>query len=317
MPRLDRVTRTFWRVRVAPSTSPGGSSGSTLRCTTVRRSGTPGYRRQRPRTADACASRRRAPVSWPTCRSWMGRTSRRANLRPEVRDFYEHTSDWRMEVWTQWNALFQPGGELISRYFGRRVQQLALPTPPSRRRPSAWTAEWRRSWMLTANRRLPMDSHAAVDGRVRLQRLLLDPSPSRSQTAKRARGIPPRGRQRPGVPQATGAGRWRTGAQLARWLLRRGRCLRRRRGRWPHPRCPRAHPRDVPGLRRPRGSSSNRPRAAPVVRNGGAPALQTGPGSRRSARPVRTPSLRGGGARSTPHCPRRRMAQPRSRSAGR
>jgi hypothetical protein len=53
-----------------------------------------------------------------------------ANLRPEVRDFYEHTSDWRMEVWTQWNALFQPGGEPISRYFGRRVQQLALPTRP-------------------------------------------------------------------------------------------------------------------------------------------------------------------------------------------
>ena len=53
-----------------------------------------------------------------------------ANLRPEVRDFYEHTSEWRMEVWTQWNTLFQPGGELISRYFGRRVQQLALPTRP-------------------------------------------------------------------------------------------------------------------------------------------------------------------------------------------
>lgn len=53
-----------------------------------------------------------------------------AGLRPEIRDFYEHTSDWRMEVWTQWNALFQPGGELISRYFGRRVQQLALPTRP-------------------------------------------------------------------------------------------------------------------------------------------------------------------------------------------
>ena len=53
-----------------------------------------------------------------------------ARLRPEVRDFYEHTSAWRMEVWTQWNPLFQPGGEVISRYFGRRVQQLALPTRP-------------------------------------------------------------------------------------------------------------------------------------------------------------------------------------------
>lgn len=32
-----------------------------------------------------------------------------AGLRPEVRDFYERTSRWRMEVWTQWNPLLQPG----------------------------------------------------------------------------------------------------------------------------------------------------------------------------------------------------------------
>ncbi|MEZ5097171.1 MAG: hypothetical protein R2731_14365 [Nocardioides sp.] len=53
-----------------------------------------------------------------------------AGLRPEIRDFYEHTSRWRMEVWTQWNPLFQPGGELVSRLVGRRVQQLAIPTRP-------------------------------------------------------------------------------------------------------------------------------------------------------------------------------------------
>lgn len=52
------------------------------------------------------------------------------DLSPEVRHFYEHTSAWRMETWTQWNPIFQPGGELISRYFGRRVQQLAIPTKP-------------------------------------------------------------------------------------------------------------------------------------------------------------------------------------------
>lgn len=55
---------------------------------------------------------------------------RAVDLDPVVRDFYEHTASWRMEVWTQWSALFQPGGELISRLFGRRVQQLALPTRP-------------------------------------------------------------------------------------------------------------------------------------------------------------------------------------------
>ena len=28
------------------------------------------------------------------------------DLHPQVRDFYEHTSQWRMEVWTGWSPLF-------------------------------------------------------------------------------------------------------------------------------------------------------------------------------------------------------------------
>ena len=59
-----------------------------------------------------------------------GESFRAADVHPVIRAFYEHTSRWRMEVWTQWAPLFQPGGELISRLFGRRVQQLALPTRP-------------------------------------------------------------------------------------------------------------------------------------------------------------------------------------------
>lgn len=51
-------------------------------------------------------------------------------VRPEIRDFYEHTSRWRMEVWSSWSPLFWPGGELVSRLFGKRVQQLALPMRP-------------------------------------------------------------------------------------------------------------------------------------------------------------------------------------------
>lgn len=47
-----------------------------------------------------------------------------------VRDFYEQTSAWAMDVWSQWNPLFAPGGAFITRYFGRRVRQLALPTSP-------------------------------------------------------------------------------------------------------------------------------------------------------------------------------------------
>ncbi|MBO0610732.1 hypothetical protein [Myceligenerans salitolerans] len=51
-------------------------------------------------------------------------------LRPEIRDFYEHTSAWRMDVWTGWSPPFWPAGELIARLFGRRVEQLALPMRP-------------------------------------------------------------------------------------------------------------------------------------------------------------------------------------------
>lgn len=55
---------------------------------------------------------------------------RAADLDPAVRDFYEHTARWRMEVWVQWSPPFHLGGDLVSRLFGRRVQQLALPTRP-------------------------------------------------------------------------------------------------------------------------------------------------------------------------------------------
>lgn len=53
-----------------------------------------------------------------------------ARLRPEIRDFYENTTRWRLEVWTEWNPLFIPAGELLAKYFGRRVKQLAIPTRP-------------------------------------------------------------------------------------------------------------------------------------------------------------------------------------------
>jgi len=33
-------------------------------------------------------------------------------------------------VWTGWSPVFWPGGELVSRLFGRRVEQLALPMRP-------------------------------------------------------------------------------------------------------------------------------------------------------------------------------------------
>ena len=53
-----------------------------------------------------------------------------ARVDDRVRDFYERTASWQMEVWSQWNTLFAPGGELIARLWGRRVEQLALPVQP-------------------------------------------------------------------------------------------------------------------------------------------------------------------------------------------
>lgn len=49
---------------------------------------------------------------------------------PRIRDFYQRTAAWRMDVWTQWSPLFAPGGALVSTLFGRRVRQLALPMQP-------------------------------------------------------------------------------------------------------------------------------------------------------------------------------------------
>jgi hypothetical protein len=53
-----------------------------------------------------------------------------ARLRPEIRDFYEHTASWELEVWTSWSPLLWPAGELVARLYGRRVEQLALPMRP-------------------------------------------------------------------------------------------------------------------------------------------------------------------------------------------
>ncbi|QIS24347.1 hypothetical protein F6W96_21145 [Nocardia terpenica] len=53
-----------------------------------------------------------------------------ARVHPGVRDFYEHTARWRMEAWVQWSPILAPGGWLISRMFGRRVGQFALPVRP-------------------------------------------------------------------------------------------------------------------------------------------------------------------------------------------
>lgn len=130
LPRLDRVTRWYWRTtgrRVdlqgshawldAPMHS-GPLVGDAWLADAARSFGG-SVAEDRPRAgliADLAAL--------------DGDTFRAEALCPQVREFYEHTSEWRMEVWTGWTPMFQPGGALVSWLFGRRVQQLALPTRP-------------------------------------------------------------------------------------------------------------------------------------------------------------------------------------------
>lgn len=59
-----------------------------------------------------------------------GSDFRADDLHPAVREFYQHTARYRMDVWSQWSTVFAPGGELVARLFGRRVRQLALPVQP-------------------------------------------------------------------------------------------------------------------------------------------------------------------------------------------
>lgn len=51
-------------------------------------------------------------------------------LHPAVVDFYEHTSRWRLEVWSRWSPWFRPIGGLLAALFSRRLQQLNLPLDP-------------------------------------------------------------------------------------------------------------------------------------------------------------------------------------------
>lgn len=130
MATLDRLTRAWWRTVGRPVDLTGDESWLAAPMSSwsvvaadwlgdaVRLAG------GRLRTASPEAG------LLPTMATLDGPGFQAADLAPEVRHFYERTARWRMEVWTGWHPLFWPGGELIGRLFGRRVQQLALPTRP-------------------------------------------------------------------------------------------------------------------------------------------------------------------------------------------
>jgi hypothetical protein len=53
-----------------------------------------------------------------------------ARLQRPIIDFYERTSAWRLEVWSQWCPIAWPFGWVLSAVFAQRLQQLSLPLRP-------------------------------------------------------------------------------------------------------------------------------------------------------------------------------------------
>lgn len=51
-------------------------------------------------------------------------------IDPRIKDFYERTANYRLEVWSQWSWLFQPFARLLVHFVSRRIQQLNLPVSP-------------------------------------------------------------------------------------------------------------------------------------------------------------------------------------------
>lgn len=53
-----------------------------------------------------------------------------ALVHPQVRAFYEQTSLYEMDVWSEWCGVFGPFGRLLALLFSRRLQQLNVPLSP-------------------------------------------------------------------------------------------------------------------------------------------------------------------------------------------
>ncbi|SCK26795.1 hypothetical protein [Streptomyces sp. WMMB 322] len=129
LPWLDRVSRAFWRVTGRPVDLAGEHQWLAAPTHDGQTVGD-GWLGAAAAAHGGTVREAAGGGLLPDMSQLDGPDFKAAELRPEIRDFYEHTSDWRLEVWTQWSPLFRPGGELISRFFGRRVQQLALPMRP-------------------------------------------------------------------------------------------------------------------------------------------------------------------------------------------
>jgi hypothetical protein len=66
----------------------------------------------------------------PDCALLDGAGFDSGRLDPAVRDFYEHTSRYHLDVWSQWSPLFWPFGWALITFVSRRMEQLNFPMYP-------------------------------------------------------------------------------------------------------------------------------------------------------------------------------------------
>jgi hypothetical protein len=48
-------------------------------------------------------------------------------VEPIIANFYEHTSDYDLDAWSEWRGIFRPFGWFLAFLFSRRLQQLNVP----------------------------------------------------------------------------------------------------------------------------------------------------------------------------------------------
>jgi hypothetical protein len=51
-------------------------------------------------------------------------------IAPQVKEFYEQTSEFDLDAWSEWCQLFRPFGRALSLFFSNRLQQLNVPLSP-------------------------------------------------------------------------------------------------------------------------------------------------------------------------------------------
>jgi hypothetical protein len=66
----------------------------------------------------------------PDCAALDGDAFDAGRLHPSVREFYEHTSRFHLDVWSQWSPLFWPFGWMLINFISRRMEQLNFPMYP-------------------------------------------------------------------------------------------------------------------------------------------------------------------------------------------